>query len=92
MNLFVVFKEGGYRHECGRIFTTFETAVDAAKFLAEGDRDSYHKYKVVPFVLDETTHQTTGEEVLLAANGHPYRQEKGTLIEEGVLFTCRKPT
>jgi len=92
MRVFAVFKVGVYRHECGGLFGTFEQAVTAAKQLAEGDRDEYHEYEVVPFVVNEATHQTTGEEVLINCRGEPYRQTKGELIEANALFTCRKPT
>lgn len=58
--LYAVFKVGVYRHECGGVFSTLEVAEAAARGLIVGERDDYHDYEVVPFVLDETTPQSAG--------------------------------
>lgn len=52
MELFAVFREGVYRHECAGIFSTAEDAVFAAAGVIAMEGDSYHHYEVVPFVLD----------------------------------------
>lgn len=52
MNLFAVFREGVYRHECGGIFSTVDSAVEAAVALITGECDHYHSYVIVPFDLD----------------------------------------
>lgn len=58
MKLFAVFKEGVYRHECGGIFDSKDAAVKAAEKLRDGENDDYHSYVIVPFNLNEITHQT----------------------------------
>lgn len=88
MQLFAVFKEGNYRQECGGIFDDADKAIAAAKQLADGDMDSYHSYEVRPFSLNEITIQTTGI-WFITANGRPYRGEKGDLVEDSPIFTCR---
>jgi hypothetical protein len=57
MNLFAVFKEGVYRHECGGIFGSKGLAVLAAEKLRDGESDDYHSYSIVPFNLDVITQQ-----------------------------------
>ena len=60
MKIYVVFRNGVYRHECGGIFSTFELAKSAAKCLLEGEPDDYHYYDIVMFELDmQTTHMQT---------------------------------
>lgn len=58
MDVWAVFKEGVGRQECGGIFSTLELAIQAASTLKDGERDDYHHYEVVPFVVDEPTKQT----------------------------------
>lgn len=55
--VYVVFKEGVYRQECGGIFTTREAAVTAAKALLLGERDDYHTYEIIAFPLNKLTEQ-----------------------------------
>lgn len=51
MKVFVVFKEGVYRHECAGVFSKADTATRIAdERLAGGDH--YHQWTVVPFELD----------------------------------------
>jgi hypothetical protein len=58
MQVFAVFKEGIYRHECGGVFSTLVLAREAAHKLIVGERDDHHKYSVIPFTLDAVTKQT----------------------------------
>jgi len=58
MEVYAVFKYCQYRHECGGIFTDLDSAMQAAISLRDGERDDYHSYEVVPFILDEKTEQT----------------------------------
>lgn len=51
--VFAVFREGIYRHECGGVFSTLGAAKACALELARTDGDDYHTYEVVPFVLDQ---------------------------------------
>lgn len=60
--VFAVFKQGIYRHECGGVFSSLERATDAAKALMQGERDDYHHYEVVRFALDERTAQAALKE------------------------------
>lgn len=55
MQVYCVFREGVYRHECGGVFTTLELAKEAAIGLIRQESDDYHTYGVVPFNLDEIT-------------------------------------
>jgi hypothetical protein len=58
MTVYVVFKTGIYRHECGGVFSTLSLARIAALSLIAGECDPYHTYEVVPFGLDVATTQT----------------------------------
>lgn len=53
MNLFSVYREGAYRHQCGGIFSTLDLAKQAANKFAENDSDDYHEYVVHIYVLDQ---------------------------------------
>lgn len=55
MNVFAVFREGIYRHECGGVFDTIEEAVAAADLRRKAEPDDHHHYVVVPFVLNSIT-------------------------------------
>ena len=88
MNLFAVFKEGVYRHQCGGIFDDSEKAKEAAEKLRDGERDVYHEYVVVPFILNEITEQTETKE----ANVNGFRfYVGGNLNESPAIFEvgCR---
>lgn len=78
--LYVVFRQGVYRHECGGVFDTLVKAEEAASGLAEEDSDNYHTYEVRPFVLNLAT-SSEGED---AYGGTPLLQE------HEVLFSIRK--
>lgn len=54
MEVFAVFKEGVYRHECGGVFSTEAAALERAKELGLAEKDGYHTFEVVPFALDAT--------------------------------------
>jgi hypothetical protein len=56
-DVFVVFKQGVYRHECGGVFFTKGDAESAAATLLRGEPDDYHTYEVVPFCIGEITSQ-----------------------------------
>jgi hypothetical protein len=56
--VFVVFKQGVYRHECGGVFLTLGDAERAAESLLRGEPDGYHRYEVVPFRIGEVTSQS----------------------------------
>lgn len=58
--LFCVFQEGIYRHQCGGVFSTLDKAIAAAKKLIAEEWDDYHEYTLVPFVLDEVSPQVMG--------------------------------
>lgn len=53
MNLYCVFQEGVYRHECAGVFDSWAEAVKAADAIAFADHDSYHNYDVFQFTLNE---------------------------------------
>jgi hypothetical protein len=61
MNLYAVFKEAVYRHECGGIFATLDDAVIAADTLAENDVDNHHIYQVYDFTLNRINRQIKGK-------------------------------
>lgn len=58
MDLFAVFKHGVFRQECAGIFSTQEAAETAAECAIAKERDDYHSYEMVPFVLNVPTIQT----------------------------------
>lgn len=58
--VYAVFRAGVFRNDCGGVFFTLELAASAAVSLRDGEPDSYHRYEVVPFVLDETTSRRPG--------------------------------
>lgn len=51
--VYAVFRQGVYRHECGGVFDTLHRAKECADFLADEDVDGYHTYVVVPFRLNQ---------------------------------------
>ena len=51
--LYIVFKYGIYRHECGGVYNSEGAAIDAARKLKELEVDDYHDFEVVPFLLNE---------------------------------------
>lgn len=57
MKIYVVFRQGVFRHECGGIFSSLDAAEACAQQLIASEDDDYHRYEVVPFVLDEVTAQ-----------------------------------
>ena len=83
MKLFVVHKEGVYRHECGGVFSEYSRAVEAAIALASGDRDSYHAYEVRHYILNVVTQQD-------AVRQESYGQWGGDLVESDALFSTKK--
>lgn len=85
MNIFIVHKEGVYRHECGGVFSSLELAIAACKQIHTGDRDDYHSYEVRQHVLDVATEQNhaTDED---RVHGGPYRHG-GDLVEGEALFS-----
>ena len=76
MNLYVIFKRGVYRHECGGVFDSLEGAERARVSLLEWEADSYHEYEIVPFILNEITQRG---------------DYNGTLLERDALSTICKP-
>lgn len=50
--VYAVFQEGVYRHTCCGIYSDRERAINAAKFFVMADKDSYHHYDVIPFILN----------------------------------------
>ena len=57
MRLFVVFKVGVYRHECGGVFSLQGGAEASARRLLRGEPDDHHYYEVVPFTVDVASMQ-----------------------------------
>lgn len=53
MQTFVVIQVGMCRHAIFGVYSTVGAATDAACRAAREGRDSYHRYEVRPFVLDE---------------------------------------
>ncbi len=56
--VFAVYRQGVGRHESAGIFTRKERAIEVATALAAGDVDNWHRYDVVPYVLDEAAQVT----------------------------------
>ena len=52
--LYIVFREGVYRHECGGVYSTEALAIEAAIALIKGENDDHHHYTIVPLTLDAT--------------------------------------
>lgn len=78
MDVYLVFKTGVYRHECGGVFSTLERAREAAQKFLDGEPDAYHDYEISKFTLDVPTEQTpkSGK-----PNAH-YTQSGGQLFED----------
>lgn len=53
--VYVVFREAVYRHECGGVFANLKAAEDAACFLLAQEPDDHHHYVVVRFLLGEAS-------------------------------------
>lgn len=51
MKLYAVFAEGVYRHECGGIYSTLESACEVADAMAQGS-DGHHDYCVYEYELN----------------------------------------
>ena len=84
MKLFVVIKQGAYRHEIGGVFDSEVLATEAAIQLREGESDDYHSYVVIPTALNKITFQ---EGLIAKKNdkGHKYFSG-GELVEEFAVF------
>lgn len=80
--LFVVFRLGVYRHQCGGVFSTQDLAETAAKALLAGEKDDYHQYQVVPFVLDQQTTQRELETKYSMHSGKTHSYFTGGEVEE----------
>ena len=79
MNVFAVFKNGVYRHECGGVFDSLEKATEAAEMFRDGERDDHHSYEVVGFELNTPCMQTSVSE---PRTGCGYGFHEGGEIEE----------
>lgn len=55
MEVFAVFREGVYRHQCGGVFSSREAAICVADKLAANDVDDWHTYDVVPYTIDSAS-------------------------------------
>lgn len=53
--IFIVVKEGVYRHEIIGAFDNFLDAVDTATKAINRERDSYHEFAIYKFYLNEQT-------------------------------------
>ena len=80
MNVYAVFKQGVYRHQCGGVTSDKRKAIRWADELAAADIDSYHEYEVVPFVLGQRA----------ALFNADYRG-LATFAEAEPIYTTRKP-
>ena len=81
--VFAVFRSGYYRHGCGGIFASLESAKVAAEAMAAADCDDYHRYDVVPFTLDQRSQLHTDESEL----GDPMSPP---IIEAPPVYSCRR--
>jgi hypothetical protein len=84
MSVYVVFREGVYRHECGGVFSTFGKAKEAALALIKGEPDDWHHYVVHDLRMDETaTRSSRGTEGELTEDGFYYKlkREKGEIYQ-----------
>lgn len=50
-SVFVVFRQGVYRHECGGVFLTLDQAISAAVEHIKTEKDEYHTYTVHEFEI-----------------------------------------
>lgn len=89
--VYVVFKEGIYRHECAGVFTTLGKAKKAAISARDGDSDDYHHYDVVPFELNSKTAQEDVEQNYVLCGSY---WSGGFLIENQPVYTagCKDTT
>lgn len=53
MNLYAVFQQGVYRHDCVGVFDTLDLAVAAADGAAEAEIDNHHSFEVFQYVLNQ---------------------------------------
>ncbi len=81
--VFAVFRSGYYRHGCGGVFASLETAIEAAEAMAAIDCDDYHRYDVVPFNLGEPSKLNTEHDEL----GEPMSPP---IIEAPAVYSCRR--
>jgi hypothetical protein len=52
MIVYMVFRVGIYRHECGGIYTHKDRAIEVARVLIAAENDDHHHYEIVPFQFD----------------------------------------
>lgn len=57
MNVYVIFKEGVYRKECGGVFSNLLDAVKEAINFRNNEPDNSHAYYVLPQTLDTPAQQ-----------------------------------
>lgn len=60
MIVFVILKEGVYRHECCGVYSAEEIAIESARALANNDSDNYHSYIVIPFTVNHVPRTIEG--------------------------------
>ena len=81
--VFAVFRSGFYRHGCGGVFASLESAIEAAEAMASIDCDDYHRYDVVPFTLGERSEINTEQD----ERGEPMSPP---IIEAAPVYSCRR--
>lgn len=60
MDLFVIFRRGVYRQQCGGVFSELEMAVAAARFFISVEPDDYHVFEIYQFHLNVQAHHVPG--------------------------------
>ena len=69
MNMFIVYKQGVYRHEISGVFSTLELAKKAATLGALSEYDGYHHFTVAKVGLDETV-EDVADLFSVSSNNH----------------------
>jgi len=78
MEVFVVIREGVYRHEIVGIFSDFIKAKDIAKETIENEEDDYHKFLVGKCEIDKVIEDI---EILGSFSRDDYENHPEHLIE-----------
>lgn len=90
--VYVVFKQGIYRHECGGVFLTVSEAEAAALTLLAGEPDDYHYYTIVPFIVGVRTPQTPLTMEYTDTGMHYGPRYSGGDLDEGQVWATYRRT
>lgn len=84
MDVYVVFRRGHEREQCGGVFTSLCLAKEAARQLLLGEASDHYDYEIIPFELGKISEQEETE-IRKRSNGVGTYVTGGNVIERDSL-------